>query len=297
MHNRFILKLLAFAVAFGLIAAPALAQERFSLFVPTPHHDVVRVVEAADLREGDVFMDLGSGDGRIVFEAARRHPGIRGIGIEIDEKLVKESNEKAKAEGLADRVQFLHQNVFDADLSQATVINMWLFPELMRMLRPKILREARPGTRVTTRTWNLGSWAPDATFGGDVYRWIVPAKVAGYWAWELPVGGSTRGYAAIVEQHFQNVEGAVRVAHRRELLDSMKLAGDEISFALDIRINGVGLVNHRFQGRVRGDTIEGSVTVKPEQPENAKPQELAWRAKRVQESFFFAPTGTDIEIP
>lgn len=275
-----------------VIAAMAQAQERFSLFVGSDIADVRRMLEVAGLRDGDVVYDLGSGDGRIVLEAARMNQTVRGRGIEIDEKLVRESTAAARAEGLSDRVQFLHQDAFDADLKEATVITMWLFPELMRLLRPKILAEARPGTRVVTRVWDLGSWKPDIS--GDswpyVHFWVVPARVAGYWTWQLPIDRASQTYSAAFEQHFQNAEGVVRAGNRRGILENITLKGDEISFALTMTMTMTSKspVVHRFSGRVAGDTIEGNVSVhyKP----NVQPYVLPWRAVRTQSSAYFAPS-------
>jgi precorrin-6B methylase 2 len=276
-----------------LFATSAIPQERFSIFVPTEQDDVPRMLKLAGLHDGDVVFDLGSGDGRIVMEAARLNPTARGRGIEIDEKLVMESRKVAKENGIGERVQFLHQNAFDADLKDASIIAMWLWPELMRMLRPKILAEARPGTRVVTRIWDLGSWKPDAEdkSGAQLFMWIVPAKVEGYWNWSLAVGKAKRTYAALFEQHFQEVEGVVRSANRRAVLDGVKLKGDEISFSLMMTLDGVGLVRHQFSGRVRGDVIEGTVSVLHEPYE--KPFEVPWRAERVKTSAYFAPTGLE----
>jgi precorrin-6B methylase 2 len=274
-------------------AAPAIPQERFSIFVPTEQDDVPRMLKLAGLHDGDVVFDLGSGDGRIVMEAARLNPTTRGRGIEIDEKLVMESRKMAKANGIADRVQFLHQNAFDADLRDANIIAMWLWPEIMRMLRPKILAEARPGTRVVTRIWDLGSWKPDAEDkdGAHLFMWIVPAKVEGAWNWSLAFGKAKRTYAAVFEQRFQEVEGVVRSANRRGVFDSVKLRGDEISFSLMMTLDGVGLVRHQFSGRVRGDVIEGTVRILHEPYET--PFEVPWRAERVKTSAYFAPTGLE----
>lgn len=296
MPTRPLVKPLVVLIAWSLAVGPVFAQERFSLFVPTPHSDVERMVGFADLKDGDFVVDLGSGDGRIVLEAVRRHPGVRGRGVEINEKLVVESREQAKAENIADRVDFLHQNAFDADLGEATVIFLWLFPELMRLLRPKILREARPGTRVITRTWDLGTWPADAVLedqSKDVFMWIVPAQIEGNWDWQLPVGGSTHTYSAVLEQKFQKAEGVVRVGKRRNLLENMTLSGEEISFTLDMTVDGIGRVNHQFQGRVRGETIEGTVHVQGKTHERG--EDLPWRATRVPRSLYFAPTGVDID--
>ena len=290
--------ILAFARMTPLLFAftvPALAQERFSLFVPTEQDDVPRMLKLAGLRDGDVVFDLGSGDGRIVLEGAKVNPTVRGRGIDIDEKLVLEARKTAKFAGLADRVQFLHQNAFDADLKEATVIAMWLWPELMRMLRPKILDEARPGTRVVTRIWDLGSWKPDATDsnGTAIFRWVVPAKVAGNWNWTLEFGKEKRRYAAVVEQRFQEAEGVVRVGDRRGVLDSMKVNGEEITFTLMMTLPGVKLARHQFHGIVKGDVIEGTVRIQHELQE--EPFVLPWRAERTRSSAYFAPTGVDVK--
>ena len=282
-----------FAFLCFVLVASAPAQERFSLFVPTEEDDVGRMLKLVELRDGDVVFDLGSGDGRIVLEAARLNPKVEGRGIEIDEKLVLESRKVAQSKGLADRVQFLHQNAFDADLKEATVIAMWLWPELMRMLRPKILAEARPGTRIVTRIWDLGSWKPDKTVvdGTHLFTWTVPARMEGNWTWTLPVGSAQRTYSAIVEQRFQDVEGVVRVGNRRGVFDSMKLDGDQLTFTLMLTLDGMGLVRHQFEGRVAGDTIEGTVRILREPYDKAV--EVPWRAQRATTTTYFAPTGLD----
>ncbi len=276
-------------------AGAAPAQERFSLFVPTVHEDVTRMIKLAGVRDGDVVFDLGSGDGRIVLEAARANPKVRGRGVEIDLKLVEDSRKVAEKGGLAERVQFLHENAFDADLKEATVIAMWLWPELMRMLRPRILAEARPGTRVITRTWDLGEWKPDETSieGTPIFKWIVPAKVEGNWDWSVAFPKGPRNYAAVFEQRFQMIEGVVRTGNRRNVFENMKLTGDEISFRLLMTLDELGLTRHDFKGRVRGDVIEGTVEIFLDihQPTLTLP----WRAKRVASSAYFARnTGTDL---
>ena len=273
------------------LAGMAQAQERFSIFVGSDINDVRNMLEVAGLREGDVVFDLGSGDGRIVLEAARLHPKVQGRGVEIDEKLVRESSNAAQEQGLADRVRFIQQDAFDADLKDATVITMWLFPELMRMLRPKILAEAAPGTRVVTRIWDLGSWKPD--YSQDrwpyIYMWVVPAQVAGYWTWQLPVDGVSHTYSAVVEQRFQETEGVVRSGNRRGILEEMKLIGEQISFKLAMTVGDKSPVIHHFSGRVSGNTIEGTVNVLSQPDE--QPREFPWRAVRAQQTTYFAPTG------
>jgi hypothetical protein len=278
-----------------LAAGAAQAQERFSPYVPSDQDNVERMLKLAQLQDDDVVVDLGSGDGRIVLTAARMNKKLRGWGVDLDEKLVHESNAAAQAQGVANRVQFFHRNAFDADLREATVIAMWLWPELQLLLRPIILAQARPGTRVITNLWDIGSWKPDEEDlePQRVVMWIVPARVAGYWSWELQFGERRVTYSAIKEQRFQVVEGMVRAGNRRELLHDVKLRGEDISFTLMMTIDGVGFVRHQFRGKVRGDAIVGTASVSL--PPHEKTLELPWRAKLTAESAYFAPTGTDIQ--
>jgi hypothetical protein len=168
---------------------------------------------------------------------------------------------------------------------------MWLFPELMRLLRPVILERARPGTRVLTSTWDLGTWQPDKmdSDGTPIYLWIVPARVGGGWHWDLQVGGRAVHYASTFEQRFQLVEGMARAGDRREVLEGMTLKGADLAFTLAITLDGMGLTQHEFAGKVAGDEIVGTVKVTPK---DRPAQTLPWRARRVERSDYFAPTGT-----
>jgi hypothetical protein len=278
-------------------AVRAEPQERFSFFQASTPESVERLLKLADLRDDDVVIDLGSGDGLIPLTAARMNRRLQGRGVDINPELVEKSNQRARAEGVGDRVRFEHQNAFDTDLREATVVTMWLFPELMRLLRPMILERARPGTRVLTSTWDLGSWQPDQseTEGSPpVHMWIVPARVAGGWHWDLELGGSRIRYAAFLEQRFQVLDGVARAADRREVLDKMTLRGRDISFTLAITLDGHGLTQHEFSGTVDGDEIAGTVNVTPT---NQSTQTLPWRARRVERSDYFAPTGTSMFKP
>lgn len=287
---RFALCALVF-FSMSLSAHVALAQERFSFFQASSPEAVERMLKLANLRDDDVVVDLGSGNGLIVLIAAKMNPKLRGWGVDIDAKLIAESNGLAAAQKVDHRVKFFHKNAFDVDLRDATVVTMWLFPELMRLLRPIILERARPGTRVLTSTWDLGTWQPDTTDSGNpnVYLWIVPARVAGNWNWELSVAGQRVSYAAVMDQQFQNAEGVARTGSKREVLTDVKLNGENISFSLAITLDGIGLTRHEFTGKVSGDKIEGTVRV--DSPAGA-PATLPWRASRSATSAYFAPTGT-----
>jgi hypothetical protein len=276
---------------------PALAQERFSIFVGSDPVNVERMLELAQLRNDDVVIDLGSGDGRIVIGAALANPNVRGIGVDIDAKLVAEATHAAQQKGVHERVRFVRENAFDADLSQVSVIFMWLWPELQTMLRPKILAEARPGTRVVTNVWDLGSWLPDAEDPqAPIKLWIVPAKVDGYWSWELPLRGMQYSYATILEQRFQRVEGFTRVHKRRAILDEVRLRGEHVVIRCGLTLEGVGYARHEFSGKVNGNVIEGSVRITMPGSEDRSREEtivLPWKATRVPSSGYFAPTGLE----
>ena len=270
---------------------PMRSQERFSFFHASSPEVVERMLRLARLRDDDVVVDLGSGNGLIPITAARMNPRLRGRGVEIDPNLVQESNQRARTEGVADRVRFEHANAFDVDLRGATVVTMWLFPELMRLLRPIILERAAPGTRVLTNSWDIGTWKADEVDmdGTTIYMWIVPARVAGGWEWDLNVGGKRFRYSSFVEQHFQMVEGVARAGDRREVLEKMTLRGAEITFGLNITLNRLGLTRHEFSGKVENDRIVGTVTVTPAgQPQVTIP----WRARRSEPSDYFGKTGT-----
>lgn len=153
-------------------------------YVPTAPSVVTKMLKVADLSEDDVVYDLGSGDGRIVIAAAKQF-GARAVGVEIDPELVKEARAKAEAAGVSDRVTFRQGDLFDTDLSEATVVTLYLFPEINLKLRPKLLRELDPGDRIVSHDFGIGTWTPDrrvdAGFGNTgtevLYLWTVPEDV------------------------------------------------------------------------------------------------------------------------
>jgi hypothetical protein len=295
------LSTIAVLAAIAVSAVPAApgsvsAQERFSFFHPSTPESVERMLTLAELRDDDVVIDLGSGDGLIPLMAARMNERLRGRGVDIDPKLIAQSNARAAKDGVADRVRFEHRNAFDADLREATVVTMWLFPELMRLLRPVILERARPGTRVVTSTWDLGTWRPDKVDNLEpkIYLWIVPARVEGGWNWDLRVAGKRIPYGLVLGQQFQVIEGAARAGDRREEITSPTLRGDEIAFTLNITLDGLGLTQHEFSGKVRDDRITGTVKLSSTRQE---PITLPWQARRTTKPRYFDPTGTALFAP
>jgi SAM-dependent methyltransferase len=300
--RRSFLSFLAAASAFQSIAARA--QELFSPFVGSDPENVARMVRLAAPASGETVIDLGAGDGRIVFAALKDRPGVRGIGVDINAGLVTKANAAAHTQKLGDRAQFLHQNVFDADLGKVDVIFMWLFPELMLLLRPKILAEARPGTRVVAATWGMGSWPADVTdeqTGNHttIRLWHVPARVAGFWEWEANIGGTSYRFEALLEQHMQSVEGAVRVGNRRQLLQGIELRGASLKCQLNMTLPGSGYTRLSFEGQIRNGIIEGTIDVyhpirEDDELESLKRTRMPWNARHSVTTRYFSPTGTDI---
>jgi len=146
------------------------------VYVPTPTAAVNEMLRLADVKSNDVVYDLGSGDGRIVIAAAQQR-GARGTGIDIDPQRVQEANENAQKAGVSDRVQFRQQDLFQADFSEATVVTLYLLPALNVKLRPKLLRELKPGTRIVSHAFDMGDWKPEQVVevdGRTVYYWVVP---------------------------------------------------------------------------------------------------------------------------
>ena len=177
---------LAYAVLVVVPFGAASAQESPRLdvpFVPTPQETVERMLAMAKVGPNDYLIDLGSGDGRIPITAAKKY-GIRAMGVDLNPVRIKESIENAKKEGVADKVEFKEQNLFETDISKATVLTMYLLPDVNLQLRPKILSTLKPGTRVVSHAFTMGDWKPDQESTGPdgrnhVYMWIVPDPAKG----------------------------------------------------------------------------------------------------------------------
>jgi tRNA G37 N-methylase Trm5 len=147
------------------------------IYVPTPQEVVDRMLEVADVKKGDVLFDLGSGDGRIPVTAAKKF-GIRAVGIDIDPDRIKEANANAQKNGVEHLVKFRNEDLFRANFREATVVTLYLLPDLNVKLRPKLWRELKPGTRIVSHQFDMGDWKPEKTIdlnGRTIYFWTVPA--------------------------------------------------------------------------------------------------------------------------
>ena len=264
----------AWLLAVLLAALPALAQEPRVPYVPTPHDVVEKMLQMARVSANDYLIDLGSGDGRIVVTAASKY-GARGFGVDINPTRVSEALDNAEKAKVTDKVAFYQRDLFQTDLTQATVISMYLLPRVNLELRPRLL-DLKPGTRIVSHDFSMSDWKPDAYVqiysrekytgaGGEseIYFWVVPAKVAGDWRWELASGskgGKLQTYTVTLNQTFQMVTGSVSVNGRAVPLQNAKLSGDELSFSFTADL-GAGPVRHEFKGKADGDQFHGTAVL------------------------------------
>jgi len=262
---RFAIRLAALA---ALATSPARALEPRVPYVPTPQDVVERMLEIAKVGPHDYLIDLGSGDGRIVVTAARKF-GTRGFGVDLDPDRIRESTENARRAGVSEKVAFYRRDLFETKLGDATVITMYLLPQVNIELRPRLL-ELKPGTRLVSHDFDMGDWKPDRhvkleaqdKYGGagglsEIYFWVVPARVAGVWRWELPVSGKPQAYEVKLEQRYQVITGTAAIGGRTARLQNARLRGDAIRFAFTVDVNGAP-VKHEFSGKVAGETVTGS---------------------------------------
>jgi len=254
-------------------------------YVNTPMEIVERMLRMAEVKSGDYVIDLGSGDGRIVIEAAKR--GARGLGVDYDPRLVKVASGNARRAGVGDRARFETRDIFDTDLSRASVITMYLLPDFNAKLLPRLLR-LKPGTRIVSHDGGIGDWppderlemrAPEKTVGiGGLSRvelWIVPADAHGVWSSDLGEHGGPWRFN--IAQKFQVLDVHAAAQGRDLLVRASRLRGKEIKLVV------TGVVNdhawhHLFTGTLRGERIDGQVTVSDGNATKVHP----WRATRAQ---------------
>ena len=277
-------------------------------YVSTPEEVVAEMIRMADVGKDDVIYDLGCGDGRIVITAAKE-TGCRGVGVDIDPVRIKESQRNAIEAGVSDRVEFILSDLFDADISQATVVTLYLLSKVNLRLRPKLFRELKPGTRVVSHDFDMGQWSPEESkflngdrddvpiaydpfepnsfvFGSNwdrhnVYLWIMPANATGVWKWTSPkISGKTQ-YSLEIEQTFQQIKGKASEGSSSipVSIKDGKIRADRLEFTVERRNKGDRERIH-FVGFVKGHTMEGFVRIegKPDFKEK-------WRAERVLSTF------------
>ncbi len=271
-RGRILFLTLAF-LSYGELGHGEQKKEADVEFVPTPHEVVTEMLKMAQVTQSDIVYDLGCGDGRIVIAAAKQC-GARGVGVDIDPVLIKLCDKRAREAGVTDRVTFTLGDLFETDIRQATVVALYLTPELNLRLRSKLLADLKPGARIVSHDFDMGDWKPDQTghmskvhffFPDDgprvrdtkFYYWVIPVDVAGTWRWTLKLPSGERHYVLSLNQKFQEVSGKGMAEGRELALSELRLTGDRITFWARDEIRGQS-VGMQFTGRVSGNSIEGS---------------------------------------
>lgn len=217
------------------------------VFVPTPRETVDRMLQITETGSSDYVIDLGSGDGRIAIAAGRL--GARALGVDLDPARIRDAELNAQRAGVTDRVSFRQQNLFETDLSPATVLTMYLLPSINVKLRPKIL-SLRPGTRVVSHDFTMGDWKPDLseTNNWRIHFWVVPARVAGRWQVKI----ADRVLDLTINQTYQEFQGTATIDGRASPLRNTRLRAAAIEFTADI--DGQPAT---FRGVVDGNRMQG----------------------------------------
>jgi len=277
---------LAGALLMGVqLAAPAIAQDWGDTpYVQTPINVVERMLEIAKVGPGDYVIDLGSGDGRMVITAARKH-GARGFGVDLDRQLVTLANRNAVKAGVSNRAAFYQRDLHATDVSPATVMSIYLLPEVNLMIRGRLLDTLRPGTRIVSHDYGMGDWQPDfqeelaapgKTVGvgqrSKILYWVVPGRASGRWRWTLAPDGKPVDYVLALNQNFQAIEGTLSVGRRSAKVAS-RLSGENIAFT--VVLDGA---KHEFSGRIFNNAIDGVARI----DRGGKVRELPWAATRVE---------------
>ena len=272
-------------ISLFLVQAPAAEQKPIPdldvPFVRTPIRVVEEMLRVAEVNGDDVLYDLGCGDGRIVITAAG-NTGAFGVGIDMDPERIKESRENAVKAKVEDLTEFVEQDFFQADVGRATVVTLYVLTKVNLRLRPKLLRQLRPGARIVSHNYGMGEWEPDLStvVTGEfdthtVYLWVVPANVAGTWEWTLPTGTGEERYVLELNQHFQRVQGSILSGLSKVSVRDIELEGDRIRFDLERMVKD-GIVPMHFECLVNANIIEGTVESRVESGR----VKSAWKARR-----------------
>lgn len=229
-------------------------------FVPTDTTKVREMLSAANVNASDLVYDLGCGDGRFVITAVKKYKARRGVCVDIDPARIKESRSNADTAGVTSKIEFVEGDLFEQDLSKASVITLYLLPSLNVRLRPKLFKELRPGTRIVSNAFDMGDWKADRTMTvktssgmqSYAYLWIMPADVSGQWRLTAG-GGGAKEYALDVKQKYQEVSGTATTGGKATPLTSFSVKGEQVSFTL-----GEGADRAEFTGKVTGEKASGS---------------------------------------
>jgi SAM-dependent methyltransferase len=276
---------IAGALPFASLAQSWAWDDGTTPFVVSPYEVVDRMLRLAEPKAGERLIDLGSGDGRIVIEAAKRY-GTRGLGVDIDPRLVERAQANARKAGVEALARFEVKDFYELDLRGASIVSAYLLPEVNLKLMPRLLEQLAPGARIVTHDYDMGPWHYDEMIElpvaekmvgpmgrSKIYLFVVPAKVAGAWASELPQHGGR--WAFEVKQQYQELDIGARAQGREQAVRGSRLRGE------DLRLMVTGVIggrpwNHLFRGVVKGDRIDGELVVSNGEDSRTYP----WQATR-----------------
>jgi len=253
-------------------------------YIPTTMKVVQTLLDLGSVGPGDFLIDLGSGDGRIAITAAKEY-GARGFGVDLNKGLVALSKKYAVAEGVEKNADFFVSYIFKTDIRAASVVTMYLVNEVNIQMRPKLLAELKPGSRIISHDFHLGEWRPDKMVHLDIgksyqddtilYLWVVPARVAGWWQWRLSLSGEDHTFDLDLNQNYQNINGLVKNRDYNLQIFDADLKGNRIQFSLYAEADE-RMIRQDYKGRVQGNTIVGTVQLKGA----VEDAQLKWQATR-----------------
>jgi SAM-dependent methyltransferase len=296
-----LVSLLAAVMLLVLSRAPAQQKEPEVPYVSTPDEVVAEMLRIANVGKDDVVYDLGCGDGRIVITAAKMY-GCRGVGIDINPERIRESRENAIKAGVSDKVQFIQMDLFEADITEASVVTIYLLSGVNLRLRPKLFRELSPGSRVVSHEFSMGKWEPDATAyvkaenyrdpylfnywdqqiadywrTHKVYLWVVPGNVNGTWKLTIPDIAGKSEFTLRFDHEFQRVRGQVldSASSVSVFVKDVEIRGNMLHFTLEGKLKDSTEIM-RFEGILQGNTMKGTMEIEGS-PRKGK---IKWTARR-----------------
>lgn len=278
MSKKYVISLLL--IFFFILITEAIGQYDVR-YEPSEPEVISKMLTMANVTGDDIVYDLGCGDGRIVITAAKKY-GAQGVGIDIDPERIVESKENALKEGVTDKVRFIEQSLFDADISKATVIMLFLLPSVNLKLRPKLFRELAPGTRIVSHEHYMGEWEPDRTAEVEadgrnhmVYLWNLPGNVSGKWEWTGSTETGKRHYSLSLVQKFQEISGTLYTGESIVPVTEMTIEGNRLRVAFEEDTGNQTMIR-MLDGLANENLINGTVITQT----GTKSEKSTWIAER-----------------
>ncbi len=285
MAGALLLALVTMVMAVSTTVSTAVRAQDFgdTPYVQTPQNVVDAMLDTAKVTGKDYVIDLGSGDGRMVITAAKKR-GARGFGVDLDKRLVKLANDNARKAGVAERAKFYARDLFETDMSPATVITIYLLPEVNLMARSRLLA-LKPGTRIVSHDYGIGDWTPDIEYEMDapgkpvgrsqkskVLYWVVPDIVAGRWSWTMDSAGKRQTVELLLQQNYQKLQATAKLDGRAVAVERATLTGRTVDVTLQLPERGRVL----FSGRRSNQALDGEMRT------DGKGAAVRWSAARTE---------------